>query len=167
MAVYAVLILFPALMIFSAISDLVTMTISNIVSLILVVGFIVLALVLGLPLSLIGWHLLTGFIVLLVTFAFFAAGWIGGGDAKLAAATSIWLGSALVAQYLLISTIFGGILTITMLTMRNYPWPAILDTVPWIARLYRVDKGIPYGIALGIAGLVVYPTSPIWLSVVG
>ncbi len=158
-------IMFPLLMIFAAMSDLVTMTISNKVSVTLVAGFMIIAPLAGLPLSVIGWNLLTGFIVLLLAFALFAAGWIGGGDAKLAAATSVWLGSMLTLSYLLLATVLGGILTLSMLAMRNYPWPVMLDNVPWIARLYRVDKGIPYGIALGFAGLITYPSSQIWLAV--
>ncbi len=167
MLLNAILILFPALMVFSAMSDLVTMTISNKVSLALIAGFLVIAPLVGVPLPTIGWHVLTALIVLAVTFALFAAGWIGGGDAKLAMATSIWLGPMLTINYLLLSTVFGGVLTLTMLSMRNYPWPLMLDNVPWIARLYRVDKGIPYGIALGFAGLSVYPSSVIWLNAIG
>ena len=39
--------------------------------------------------------------VLVVTFMFFARGWIGGGDAKLAAATALWLGFDQLLNYLL------------------------------------------------------------------
>ena len=140
------LFFFPALMIFSAASDLVTMTISNKVSLALISGFFIISFLIGTPTSVIFMHLLTGITVLIATFALFAAGWIGGGDAKLAAATSLWLGSSLTLNYLLLATLFGGFLTLGMLAMRNYPWPLVLDNVPWIARLYRMDKGIPYEI---------------------
>jgi len=33
----------------------------------------------------------------------------------------------------------------------------------WIARLYRADTGIPYGIALGAAAVAVYPKTP-WME---
>ncbi|MBY0613469.1 MAG: prepilin peptidase [Beijerinckiaceae bacterium] len=159
---YGILFLFPALMAFSAASDLVTMTISNKVSLLLIAAFIVLAVVSGMPLQEIGWHLLAGIAVLAVTFSLFALGWIGGGDAKLAAATAIWMGFGHLLEYVLVSTLLGGLLTVAMLSMRQYPWPAVVDSVPWIARLYRLDKGIPYGIALGLAGLILYPSTTIW-----
>jgi prepilin peptidase CpaA len=161
------LILFPALMVFSAMSDLVTMTISNKVSLALIAGFLIIAPFAAVPISIMGWHILTAVVVLAITFTLFAAGWIGGGDAKLAMATSIWLGPTLTLHYLLLSTVFGGVLTLAMLSMRNYPWPLMLDNVPWIARLYRMDKGIPYGIALGFAGLIIYPSSIIWQNSIG
>src|SRR5207248_11420689 len=85
------LLLFPALMASAASSDLLTMTISNRVSLILVGSFFVLAIWSGMPLADIGMHAGAGLAVLVVTFTFFACGWIGGGDAKLAAATALWL----------------------------------------------------------------------------
>ena len=66
---------------------------------------------------------------------------------------------------MLVATLLGGGLTLLMLSLRNYPWPAMIDQIPWIARLYRLDKGIPYGIALGIAGLLVYPSTDIWQRV--
>src|SRR5260370_29404002 len=92
MAVYAIrLLLFPALMAFAASSDLFAMTIPNKVSLALVVGFFSLALMTGMSPVEIGGHAGAGAIVLLVAFGLFARGWIGGGDAKLAAATTLWL----------------------------------------------------------------------------
>src|SRR3954462_8011229 len=86
------LLLFPALMAFAASSDLFTMTISNRVAILLVAGFFVLAYAIGMDLDAVLSHIGAAFAVLVVTFAFFARGWIGGGDAKLAAATALWLG---------------------------------------------------------------------------
>ncbi len=77
---------FPALIAFAAASDLLTMTISNRISAALVGGFVVLAFATGMPLPEIGRHAVAAMIVLPAAFAFFACGWIGGGDAKLAAA---------------------------------------------------------------------------------
>ncbi len=42
--------------------------------------------------SAIGWHLLAGLLGLVLGFALFALGYIGGGDAKLFAVTVLWLG---------------------------------------------------------------------------
>src|SRR5436853_3820469 len=86
------LLLFPALMAFAASSDLLTMTISNRVSLILVGSFLVLALASGMGAGDMLWHAGAGGIVLVLAFGCFACGWIGGGDAKLAAASALWLG---------------------------------------------------------------------------
>src|SRR5436305_13007587 len=101
------LLLFPALMAFAASSDLLTMTISNRVSLILVGSFFALAIWSGMPLPDIGMHIGAGLAVLVVTFTFFAMGWIGGGDAKLAAATALWLGFDQLLNYLTIPSLLG------------------------------------------------------------
>src|ERR1700759_1033961 len=112
------LLLFPALMAFAASSDLFTMTISNRVTLILAGGFFALALYSGMDLHTVLWHVAAAFVVLAVTFTFFARGWIGGGDAKLAAATALWLGFDHLMAYLLSASIFGGLLTLAMIRFR-------------------------------------------------
>ena len=89
---FAMLSLFPALMAYAACSDLLTMRISNRVSLILFFGFVVMGFALRLPLDAWLMHFAAGGLVLVITFALFAAGWVGGGDAKLAAVTAMWLG---------------------------------------------------------------------------
>ncbi|HRF08640.1 MAG TPA: prepilin peptidase [Xanthobacteraceae bacterium] len=153
-----VLGLFPAAVAFAAASDLVSMTISNRVSLTLVAGFFLVAWLTGMEWSEIGRHLLAGIVVLTVTFIFFALGWIGGGDAKLAAATAVWFGfSHLLLEYLLLASVAGGALTLLLLKWRTYPMPGWLTSQQWIARLHDPKTGIPYGVALAIAGLMVYP----------
>jgi len=102
------LIVFPLLMIFAAFSDLFTMTIPNRVSLLLIGAYFVLAFHLRVPLETIGWHASAGLAVLVLTFVMYSFSWIGGGDAKLAAATALWLGWGLLAQYGVAASLFGG-----------------------------------------------------------
>ena len=164
----AVLILFPLLMAYAALSDLFTMTISNVISILLVVGFAVLALASGMPaMTLLGSHLAAGVLVLAITFVFFARGWIGGGDAKLAAGTAVWLGWGHLLDYGLQASILGAVLTIGLVYARRFALPDALATREWIARLHQRGNGVPYGIALAIAGLVTYPETPLWRTVVG
>lgn len=151
------LLLFPALMAFAASSDLFTMTISNRLSVALAGSFVVLALVSGLGLEAIGMHLAAGAVVLAAGFVFFSRGWIGGGDAKLAAATALWLGFDHLMAYLLYASIFGGILTLAMIRFRLMPLPQALAEQEWVKRLHRLDGGVPYGIALAAAALLIYP----------
>lgn len=159
------LLIFPALMAFAASSDLVSMTISNRVSILLVVGFAVLAVASGMPLADILSHGAASAIVLVVAFACFAMGWIGGGDAKLAAATALWFGFGHLLDYLICASIFGGMLTLALLEFRKQRLPAILQR-DWIERLHRIDSGIPYGIALAAAALLVYPSTA-WMGAAG
>jgi len=156
------LLIFPAMMVFAASSDLFTMTISNRVSLILVAGFFAMAFVSGMNPHDVMTHVGAAFTVLAVTFVFFARGWIGGGDAKLAAATALWLGFDHLMPYLLYATIFGGVLTLLMIRFRLMPLPSMLADQEWVKRLHRLDGGVPYGIALAAAALLIYPDTP-WM----
>jgi prepilin peptidase CpaA len=160
------LVLFPAMMAFAASSDLVTMTISNRVSLILIGGFFVLAFATGMGITDVLWHLAAAAIVLAAAFGFFIQGWIGGGDAKLAAATALWLGFDHLLPYLVYASLFGGALTLLLIQFRMTPLPALLARQDWIERLHRKDSGVPYGIALAAAALAVYPETP-WMAAIG
>jgi prepilin peptidase CpaA len=151
------LLLFPAMMAFAASSDLLTMTISNRISLILIAGFFALACVSGMSLHDVFCHIGAALAVLAVTFVLFARGWIGGGDAKLAAATALWLGFDHLTEYLLYASVFGGVLTLALIRFRLMPLPAALAEQDWIKRLHRLDAGVPYGIALAAAALLIYP----------
>jgi prepilin peptidase CpaA len=151
------LTLFPATMAFAASSDLFTMTIANRISLILVGGFVLLAVMTGMSASAVALHFGAGATVLLVSFVLFACGWIGGGDAKLAASTALWLGFAHLFDYLIYSALLGGALTVAIIQFRKLPLPASLAGREWIERLHRTGGGVPYGIALAAAALLVYP----------
>jgi prepilin peptidase CpaA len=154
------LVVFPALMAFAACSDLLTMTISNRIALALVAGFFVLALMTGMPWTVIGWHAGAGAAVLVAAFLCFSRGWIGGGDAKLAAATALWFGFDQLAVYLVWASLFGGVLTLLLLRFRQMALPAPLARQEWLLRLHGKNTGIPYGIALAAAALLVYSDSP-------
>src|SRR5438105_1100703 len=138
------LILFPAVMAFAASSDLLTMTISNRVSLILAAGFVVLALAGGMGLTDILWHVAAGALVLVIAFGCFVHGWIGGGDAKLAAATALWFGFDHLVVYLLYASLFGGALTLLLIQFRTWPLPRFLAGREWVERLHKKDGGVPY-----------------------
>ena len=164
---FLVLGVFPAAMAFAAASDLLTMKISNRLSLGLVLAFFPVAFLIGMTWADMGSHLLASAVVLGVCFAFFAMGWIGGGDAKLAAATALWFGFAHLTQYLFLAAIIGGVLTLVLLKLRNYPLPESLVGTRWIERLHAPGAGVPYGIALAAAALVVYPKTPFLQAVIG
>jgi len=158
------LTLFPAMMAFAASSDLLTMTIANRVSLILVAGFIALALLSGLSGAELLAHVGAAAAVLGVAFICFACGWIGGGDAKLAAATALWLGFGNLFNYLVYASLLGGALTLLIVQFRTMPLPRLLAGREWAERLHRQGGGVPYGVALAAAALLVYPQTE-WMTV--
>lgn len=159
----ALVVIFPAIMAMAASSDLFTMTISNRLTIALAVGFFVMAPLVGLTLQEIFWHVVAGSIVLAAAFFCFSQGWIGGGDAKLVAATALWFGFGEMLNYLLYASLLGGALTFLLLQFRLVKLPAFAARQEWIQRLHKKNGGIPYGIALAIAALLVYPHT-IWVK---
>jgi prepilin peptidase CpaA len=159
------LLLFPALMAFAAASDLFTMTISNRVSLALVAGFLVLAPAGGMESTDMLAHAGAGLTVLAIGFTCFAMGWVGGGDAKVAAGAALWFGFDHLLNYLLYASLFGGALTILLLEFRQWPLPYALSGQAWLLRLHAKETGIPYGIALAIGALMIYPETE-WMKAI-
>ena len=163
---YAIILVFPAAMAFAGAMDLLTMTIPNRVSIVLVAAFAVAAAMLG-----IGWwalasHVAAGLLMLAVGIAMFALGWLGGGDAKLLAATALWLGFDQLLPYLLLTAMAGGALSMAILAYRRMMLPPWLARQGWAFNLHGARSGIPYGIALAAAGLHVFP-STIWFVSAG
>jgi prepilin peptidase CpaA len=159
------LLLFPALMAFAAASDLFTMTISNRVSLALVAGFLALAVLSGMGLTDILLHVGAGAAVLAVAFVCFAMGWVGGGDAKVAASAALWFGFGHLLTYLVYASLFGGVLTLMLLQFRQWPLPYAFTGQAWLLKLHAKESGIPYGIALAVGALMIYPETD-WIRAV-
>jgi prepilin peptidase CpaA len=161
------LIVFPTLMVFAAFSDLFTMTIPNRVSLVLVVVYFALAAYLQLPWQSVAMHVACGLAMLGLTFVLFQFGWIGGGDAKLASATALWVGWENLLDYGVVASVAGGALTVIIIALRWHDLPEKLLSVGFIARLAEKTNGVPYGIALAIAGLIIYPHTGLWTQLSG
>lgn len=158
----AVFIIFPFCMVFAALSDMISMTIANRVSLILVGAFFLLATLTGMPLAEMGWHLAAGLAVLSVTFTLFAIGGMGGGDAKLMAASAVWFGLNMpLLDYLMTSAVLGGVLTLVLLAYRKSPLAVFTGNNLLLRHCADMQAGIPYGVALGIGGLLTYTQTPL------
>jgi prepilin peptidase CpaA len=91
--------------------------------------------------------------ILVVGTPLFAAGWIGGGDVKLLAASASWFMLDGGWRMLIAVAIAGGVLTIFALIVRLFPLP---DRARNRVALLRRGSGIPYGIAvaLGVGAIV-------------
>ncbi len=67
----------------------------------------------------------------MVAFACFAMGWVGGGDAKVAASVALWFGFDHLLNYLLYVSLLGGALTV------------LADSVPAMAAAFPAYAGKP------------------------
>ncbi|WP_279358051.1 A24 family peptidase [Methylobacterium indicum] len=162
MASLCLLVVFPFLMAYAAASDVLTMTIPNRVSLILVAAFVPLAATAGLGWTEIGSHVGAFGLVLTVGFTLFAFGVIGGGDAKLAAATALWLGFEPLLDYVVNFSLLGGVLALAILYVRGQPLPGFVIAWPFALRLHDRCVGMPYGVALSASALITCPSAPLW-----
>jgi prepilin peptidase CpaA len=162
MLVAAILVIFPFAMAHAAMSDMMSMTIANRVSLLLIGAFLVLAPMTGMPLQQMGFHVAAFVLVLGICFGFFALGVMGGGDAKLMASTAMWFGLNMdLFVYLLVASALGGVLTVAILNFRRSNVTVVAGRVDFLARIANPKEKIPYGIALGTAGLMLYPDTPL------
>lgn len=160
------LLIFPAIMITAAFMDLLTMTIPNRISLVLAVSFVLVAPFTGLSWQSVLMHLGIGAAVLAFGIVLFLFRFVGGGDAKLLAASALWIGPAHLMPYMANVAIAGGLLSIAVLLYRSMvPHFAVVHGAPlWAMRLHDRDTGIPYGIAIAAAAVVIYPSTGVFLS---
>jgi prepilin peptidase CpaA len=155
-----VLLVFPLLVIGAALRDVVSYTIPNWISLALVAGFPVAALAFGVAIPMIGLHLAIGVGALVVGMGMFAAGWIGGGDAKLFAATALWLGWPATLNYLAVTGLGGGALAVGLLALRAPVMrPFVCNGPAWFVRLAEPGENVPYGVAIAVGALFAFPAS--------
>jgi prepilin peptidase CpaA len=159
----AILTVLPGAVAFAAAMDIFTMTIPNRISIVLVLAFFPLALLAGLGLWDIAYHVAACMLMLAVGMALFIGGWFGGGDAKLMAAIALWVGFDALLPYILYAALAGGLLSTMFGTARSVPLPSILLGEAWALRLHRQDGGIPYGIALAAGALLVFPHT-VWFE---
>lgn len=122
------------------------------------VAFLVLALPMGLSLPEFGVHVAVGIAVTVAALAAFGLGWFGGGDAKMIAAMGFWIGPAALMNFVVATTLAGGILSVILLTGRATARRTGLPKGPrWLRKILRRGSGVPYGIALAAGGLIVAP----------
>jgi prepilin peptidase CpaA len=99
----------------------------------------------------------TGTLALLLLGLLWRAGFLGGGDAKLAAAASIFLAPSLVPQAALATALAGGVLALLYLALRPLlprRLPPAGRMQPFLVRLARVESwrarrgSLPYAVAI-------------------
>jgi prepilin peptidase CpaA len=167
MVIAAILVVFPLCMAMAAFSDLLTMTIPNRLSLVLIASFIAIAPFAGLSVNEILMHLGAGAAVFAACFALFAFNIMGGGDAKILTASAVWFGfnDSLVA-YLAYVSVLGGFLSIFILMIRaNYDL-ILVSRIP-VPQTMLHTKKVPYGIAIGGAAFLAFPSSPLVQAMIG
>jgi prepilin peptidase CpaA len=167
MVTAAILVIFPLCMAMAACSDLLTMTIPNRLSVVLVASFAILAPFSGLSMHDILMHLAAGGAVFAACFVLFALNIMGGGDAKILTASAIWFGfNDSLVSYLAYVSVFGGLLSLVVLMMRTQHNLILAYGIP-VPETMLHKKKVPYGIAIGAAAFLAYPMSPMMKLALG
>jgi len=161
----AFILAFPVLVTLAAAFDLLTMTIPNRLNLALAAAFPAAALATGMAGEAVLLHLALGAGMLALGFALFLPGWIGGGDAKFVAAAALWLEPSTLLAFGIYASLLGGGLTLLTLSARQLALPARMAVrFTW---LQDAKAGVPYGLALGAAALIVWPDTQWFEALLG
>ena len=158
--------IFAGTMLTAAAKDATSMTIPKWISLAVIAGFIIVT-----PFVWHGWdvlttHVLVGLTFFAAGFAMFAFGWLGGGDAKLMAATALWWQWDEAMIYVVYTTMIGGVLALLLVFGRRFI-PSSVLTAQWAHHLFRDEQKRPYGLALAAGALLTLPKSQIFLASLG
>ena len=152
------LIPFPLLVLVAAARDLTSYTIPNWISLALLAAFFPAAgaaWAAGVPITTLALCLVVGAGALLAGIVMFTFRWIGGGDAKLLAASALWVGLPGLAPFLFWTAIAGGFLSMLLIAARRRPAGAVADG--WAGRLFTKGEPVPYGLAIAVGALAAFP----------
>jgi prepilin peptidase CpaA len=156
----AVLICFPAALLWAATTDFLTMTISNRLSIGLACAYVILAPLVGLTVGEMALSFGAAVIVFLACFALFAANVMGGGDAKILTAASLWFGlTPSLIGFMVYIAYAGGLVTLVFLLLRWRASTVLAWGIPLPMSVVEAKK-IPYGIAIAIGGILAFPNAP-------
>jgi len=151
--------LFLALCIFAALHDVNRLTIPNWLNLTIAGLFVPAALGSGIPLEILGGHLLAGALAFLIALGLFAFRIFGGGDAKMIPAVVLWMGPAAAFPFAYWMAIVGGACAIVLLIgKRSVP----ASIVPGFMRApFEPKAGVPYGVAIAGGAIIAGAASPL------
>jgi prepilin peptidase CpaA len=96
----------------------------------------------------------------LLSLWFYQLHWFGGGDVKFLTAISLWMGPIHIASFGILMAILGSLLAMFILALRqavNVYHVVAVDRLPNIVRRWIEEGVCPYGIAIGIAALIMGP----------
>jgi prepilin peptidase CpaA len=163
----AAVAVFALTMAYAGISDVSSYRIPNWISILIVAAFFPAAVGAGWDFAAMAIQFGAGVAVLIAGVALFALGIIGGGDAKLLAAGAVWAGWGELPAFLLLVALGGGVLGLALIAFRRARLPAAIEARAWARRLHEASSPAPYGVAIGMAALVLLPDLPLTTELTG
>ena len=160
MLVASIVAIFPLCLAYAAFSDMFTMTIPNRASIILIAAFALIAPLTGMDWMVYAQHFAAALLVFATCFGLFGFGLMGGGDAKLLTAVALWFGLTMqLFNFLVYVGLIGGLLTVLIVVARSNRFAIVVNRMTMFSHLTDPGLGVPYGVAIGIAGFICFPGS--------
>lgn len=153
---------FPAALIIAALNDIYEFKIPNWVSIVLFCAYFAAGLGFGAGADILVEGAILACAALVAGFALFALRIVGGGDAKLLAASAPWIGFSALPSFLVYVALSGAALSIALLLFRRMPAMPFYEQAPWLMRLHQRPKDIPYGVAIAAGGLLSFSQTPLF-----
>ncbi|MBD8555342.1 prepilin peptidase [Rhizobium sp. CFBP 8762] len=142
-------------------SDSYNMTIPNIVSVTLLGVFPFAAYQSNLSSQAVIFHITAGLLILSVGFSLYVTSQVGAGDVKLLSTSALWFGlTPSLLEYIVLVSVFGAVLVLLIFLVRLLYSNNIVANSLLPNYVFR-GKKVPYGIAIGLAGLLTYPNTEI------
>ena len=158
---WSLLLVFPTTLMAAAASDFARYIIPNSLPVLLLVAFPLAAAAEGMPIASMAHQGLAALLMLAIGFVLFTRNLMGGGDVKLLTACAVWTGFAQLPAFVLAVALAGGLLALIALSAR---WVLPKDRRPdW--RLLRGD--LPYGAAIALGGLAIFPRLSLVAPLIG
>lgn len=159
-------LVFIAIMLGAAASDLTAYRIPNVAVIALIALFAVVA---GAHYKQVAWteQIAASILCLVGGLIFYRLGQMGAGDVKLIAAIALWSGMWALMPVLLYIAIAGlGVMLLIVGARygikfaKKFGWIHLEREMP---RVLRLGEGIPYGVAIALAAIAAVPSFPAWL----
>lgn len=153
---------FLCLCVAAALVDVNQLRIPNWLNLTIAGLFVPAAAVSGLPLELIGGHLMAGGLAFVIGYGLFMFGVFGGGDAKMIPAVMLWLGPVAALPFVYYMALVGGACALVILLVRR-SMPA--EIIPGFMRKpFENNASVPYGVAIAAGALFAGINSPLLIG---
>jgi prepilin peptidase CpaA len=155
--------LLPSLMIIAALTDVASFKIPNWLTGLTAALFFPMALLTHMPLVEFGWHLLAGVVLFFLGYILFALRLFGGGDAKMMAAAGLWFGTGQTLQFLIMTSLAGGILAAAIAGWSGFMFfwefhgPKAEGFVS--DNIKKIRPKLPYGFAICVGAILAFPQS--------